>query len=150
MPLRIMEIPQDSLARLIQAAREASEMAFLTKPGGTRYGAAALTVSGNMFRAGQYSSFNHITNIHAEMAAIVSATMAGEPHITALALVCTSFPDTPARPCGVCRQFLYEHAVRTGWDILVAMAGFEEDVIDCEHVSALLPKSWVPRSAGEV
>jgi cytidine deaminase len=146
MEWKVAEIDEEHIDALVQAARSGVEQAFLTKPGDTRYGAAVLTASGKTFNAGQYSSFNHITNVHAEMAAIIIATMAGEPDVVALALVCTGFPDKPARPCGVCRQFLYEHCVRTGWDILVVMAGFAGKAVECDSVSTLLPKSWIASS----
>lgn len=132
--------------KLVEAARAATAQAFLTKAGGTRYGAAVRTVGGRVFTSGQYSSQNHSTNIHAEMAALLLATMAGEPDVVALAVADTKTESTETqvrftRPCGVCRQVMQEHRERTGRDFAVLMAApggqYEE-----KAVSELLPYFW--------
>ncbi len=115
---------------------------FLTKPGGTQYGAAVLAAGGEIFSAGQYSSFNHITNIHAEMAAIVMATMSGKPDIVALAVVSSSAVDQPERPCGICRQFILEHCQRIGHDILVCMGNRDTTTREFAGIAELLPAAW--------
>lgn len=133
-----------------EVAREATAQSFLTKPGGNCYGAAVLTRQGNLFRSGQYSSFNHSTNIHAEMGALLQATMAGEPDVLVLALA-KSKGDEVARPCGVCRQVMIEHAQRTGRDFDVAMLDRESERYEICRVSELLPLAWskaTPRVAG--
>ena len=131
---------------LVSAAIQATDAAFLTKPGGTRYGAAVLTSSGRIFRAGQYSSFNHVTNVHAEMAAIVLATMSGDPDITCLAIASTGAGQEPARPCGVCREFINEHGARIGRDIIVLMTNRDGSVVEETPLSRLLPDRWSPAS----
>ncbi len=103
--------------------------------------------------AGHTSSFNHMTNIHAEMASIVMATMSDDPEVVALALIRAGAKGDLPRPCGVCRQFLHEHALRTGRDIVVIMGSLDGLDIECEPTSNLLPKSWFAakrffRSAG--
>lgn len=133
--------PQRS--RLVMQARAAAVRAFLTSPGGTAYGAAVLTASGNIYQAGQYSSFNHITNHHAEQVALVQATMADDPHVLALAVASTG-REPVTRPCGVCRQVLAEHAVRIGRDFEVLMACRHSDGYETARVSQLLPLSWFP------
>jgi cytidine deaminase len=143
-----MTLDHPQIRRLINAAREGSLRSFLTKPGGTRYGAAVLTAHGRIFCSGQYSSFNHITNIHAEMAAVLMATMSGEPDIAALALVSTSENTLPARPCGVCREFLHEHALRTGRPMDIVMSTFDGDQYEQVPLDDLLPKSWSNRKQG--
>ena len=128
---------------LLQAARSAVAKAFLTKDGGVCYGAAVLTSSGQIHGSGQYSSFNHSTNVHAEQGALVLAAMAGDADVLALAVASTG-RDGVTRPCGVCRQVMLEHATRTGRDFLVLMAspgGWEESL-----VSELLPHAWVASS----
>jgi cytidine deaminase len=120
---------KDRYAELVEAARAAVTKAFLTSPGGTAYGSAVLTSSGSIFDAGQYSSWNHITNIHAEQLVLAMAAMADEPDVVALALASTS-PDEIPSPCGCCRQVMSEHSRRTGRDFDVLLAhrsdpGFE-------------------------
>ena len=99
---------------------ESSELAinkgfFATTVPKRQYGAAVLTKSGNIYTAGQYSSYNHVTSIHAEMGAILMATMNGEKEIEALAL--SSNNNEHVCCCGVCLQFMKEHVARTGIDI---------------------------------
>jgi len=133
-------LADDLAARLVARARAATAQAFLSRDGGVRYGAAVLTASGRTFGAGQYASFNHVTNVHAEQAALLLAAADGEPDVVALAVACTGGADV-ARPCGVCRQVLLEHAARTGRDFEVLMArrqgGFER-----ARVGDLLPLAW--------
>ena len=92
---------------LVAAARAAVTQAFLSREGGTRYGAAALTRSGRVFTSGQYSSYNHVTNVHAEQAVLVKAASAGDADVVALAVASTSDQDLTV-PCGVCLQALSE------------------------------------------
>ncbi|MFO0878128.1 MAG: hypothetical protein U0840_12330 [Gemmataceae bacterium] len=128
---------------LVRAARAAAARAFLTSPGGTAYGAAVLSVSGQIHQAGQYSSFNHVTNVHAEQAVLVLATMADDPDVLALAVASTG-DDPVTRPCGVCRQIMAEHATRTGRDFEVLMAHRHGDGHDSACLSELLPFGWTP------
>lgn len=127
---------------VVNAARAATATAFLTGDKGTRYGAAVRSAStGRIFAAGQYSSFNHSTNIHAEMNALAQAAIAGEPDVDILAIASTSFGE--ASPCGVCRQVILEHATRTGRDFDVAFTtpGARPVFVP---VSGLLPRAWHP------
>lgn len=118
----------------------ATSRAFLTGDGGTRYGAAVRSVvSGKIYSAAQYSSFNHSTNIHAEMGALFAAANAGEPDIDILALACTS--GLKAIPCGMCRQVMLEHSMRTGRDFFVALV-YGPTNIKLLRLSELLPLAW--------
>lgn len=134
--------------RLMQAARAALSQSFLTKEGGTRYGAAVLSNSGQIFTSGQYSSWNHVTNVHAEQAALVIATMSGQSDIVALAVASTS-AEPVARPCGVCRQVMVEHAARIHHDFDVLMGYRSNDRFELRRVSELLPQSWNANSRGD-
>ena len=125
---------------VVNAARAATATAFLTSDKGTRYGAAVRSAStGRIFAAGQYSSFNHSTNIHAEMNVLAQAATAGEPDVDILAITSTSSAE--ASPCGVCRQVILEHATRTGrdFDIALTAPGAHPTIVS---VSKLLPHVW--------
>lgn len=130
----------EEIRRIASAAQAACSLAFLTKEGGVSYGAAVLTRGGRIFQSGQYSSFNHSTNVHAECGALLTATMQGYPDVIALALASTT-PGEIARPCGVCRQVMIEHAQRTRRDFQVVMCSSGSDV-DILRVSQLLPHAW--------
>jgi hypothetical protein len=67
--------------------------------------------------------------------------MAGEPDVVALAVAASESNDS-ARPCGVCRQVLIEHASRTGRDFLVLMAGCNGEP-ERARVHVLLPDGGV-------
>lgn len=135
----------EDIARLAGRALAATSTAFLSGAGGTRYGAAVLTASGRIFEAGQYSSFNHQTGVHAEQAALVAAVAAGCPDVLALAVASTKARDF-TRPCGTCRQIILEHAARCGRSIDVVMVG-PGGSCDVRPIEALLPDSWLPASA---
>jgi cytidine deaminase len=132
--------------KLAAHCRAATAKAFLTHAGGVRYGAAVLAQNGTIYQSGQYSSFNHVTNVHAEQAALVLATMDGHPNITALAVSSNYSGHIPTRPCGVCRQVMREHAERIGYDFDVVMVT-SNGWFEIAKVSELLPYSW---SAGSV
>lgn len=133
--------------RLMEVAKASCARAFLTKDGGVRYGAAVATSEGKCFSSGQYSSFNHSTNIHAEMGALLIATMHDQPDVRLLALA-SSQRNGFARPCGVCRQVMLEHCQRTGHELLVIMAG-EAGQLDFRPLSELLPFQWESHRASE-
>jgi cytidine deaminase len=134
--------------RLVDAARAACSLAFLTKDGGVHYGAAVKTRSGAIFQSGQYSSFNHSTNLHAECASILIATMAGHPDITHLALASSNQQDI-ARPCGICRQVMLEHCQRTGYDFEVVMIA-PDGRHETQRVSGLIPLAWKSHNAASI
>lgn len=129
-----------SYISVAKRAKAAAAQAFLTGNGGTRYGAAVRSAAtGKVFTAGQYSSYNHATNIHAEMNVLCHAATAGEPDIDVLAIASTS--SEKATPCGVCRQVMLEHSQRTMRDfhvLLVPNSGWYKLL----KVSDLLPESW--------
>jgi len=135
----------EDIARLAGRALAATATAYLSGAGGTRYGAAVLTASGRIFGAGQYSSFNHQTGVHAEQAALVAAVAAGCPDVLALAVASTKARDF-TRPCGTCRQIILEHAARGGRSIDVVMVG-PGGSCDVRPIEALLPDCWLPASA---
>ncbi len=135
-----------ALIRMLRAwilaakARAACSLSFLTKPGGTSYGAAVQSRDGRIFLSGQYSSFNHSTNVHAECGALLQATMAGSPDVDMLALASTD-PVETARPCGVCRQVMAEHVARSEVDLDVVMIN-PKGGLEISSIAELLPYAW--------
>lgn len=124
---------------LISEAKRAISKCFLANPNTIRrYGAAVKTKNGSMYSAGQYSSFNHITSIHAEMAAVVLATMSGDSDIIACAVATDDASE--AKSCGICLQFLKEHAARTCVDIDMIYIGREN--VRVYKLSRLVKNLW--------
>ena len=129
-----------SYHNVISAAKAGVAKAFLTGTKGTRYGAAVRSASsGRIFSSGQYSSYNHSTNIHAEMGALYQATMAGEPDVDVLCIACST--EEAASPCGMCRQVMLEHSLRTHRDFDVILTS-SNDWGRMLRVSELLPCAW--------
>jgi len=144
-------IDEITIKRLVAKAREGSDKSFLTKPNsGTRYGASVVTGSGDIYSSGQYSSFNHITNIHAEMSAILLATMNYDADVHALAVVSNKAIDSPAKMCGGCREFINEHSQRIGHDILVIFSSWDGAVVEKFNVNDLLPSKWVANKGNKI
>ena len=111
---------------LVREARNACKKSFLANLNtNRRYGAAVLTKNGNVYSSGQYSSYNHITSIHAEMGAVLLATMSGDPQIVACAVAVERVDKIAdeAKSCGICLQFLKEHAERTHTEIDMCIVG---------------------------
>jgi cytidine deaminase/predicted nucleotidyltransferase len=138
---RVWMLEPIDACQLVAAARAATAKAFLTSPGGTCYGAAVRTRDGKIYSAGQYSSWNHVTNIHAEQGALLMAAMNDNPDVVALAVASTN-SDPVTRPCGVCRQVMKEHVDRIGHDFEVFMAHRYDEGFDRSTVSEILPLSW--------
>lgn len=107
-----------------------------------RYGVAVCTKSGNIYNSGQYSSFNHITSIHAEMSAIVTATMMEDSEITELALVCSNDLDTLPKSCGICIQFIKEHCERTGIDMNIIRSSIDGQLVEVKKISEIIKEFW--------
>ncbi|MDR0392321.1 MAG: hypothetical protein LBH59_10475 [Planctomycetaceae bacterium] len=133
---------------LAAEARAATAKAFLTSPSGVRYGSAVLARNGKIYSSGQYSSFNHSTNVHAEQGSLVLATMNGNPDITALAIASSRKNET-ARPCGICRQVMLEHSERIGHDFDVVMVS-SHGLFDVAKVSELLPYHWSAKNTAKL
>ena len=115
--------------KLVDEARKAIQKGFYAKSDQVvKYGAAVLTNKGNIYSSGQYSSFNHITSIHAEMGAVLLATMNNDSGVIALALAGENTVNICC--CGACLQFLKEHYNRTGLDMdLVFVKGNSYKVV---------------------
>jgi cytidine deaminase len=71
-----------------------------------RVGAALLTHDGRMFTGCNVENASYGLCLCAERSAVAAAVTAGARHFAALAIVADG--DTPATPCGMCRQTLAE------------------------------------------
>lgn len=118
------------------------EKGFPTSDTGGRYGTAVVTDKNNIYYAGQYSSFEHRSNIHSEMAAVLSALMHGDTHITHVGLVSNKYPDSPSQMCGCCRQFLSE--ISTQFDLSPELNCFalETGEVATYTLEEYLPDKW--------
>ncbi len=120
--------------RLVKAAREAREMAYVPYSG-FRVGAAVLAESGRIYTGCNIENASYGATICAERTAFVKAISEGERKFLRVA-VCGSTQE-PTSPCGICRQFMAEF----GLDIPITMAG-EGDLRKTMTLRELLPLAF--------
>jgi len=91
--------------KLILSARAVRENAY-AKFSNFKVGAAVMTSDGRIFTGCNVENSSYGLTICAERAAVFKAVSEGARDIAAIAIFTDSTP--PARPCGACRQVLYE------------------------------------------
>jgi cytidine deaminase len=91
--------------KLISAAKAVREYAY-ARFSNFRVGAAILSADGRIFTGCNVENSSYGLTICAERTALFKAVSEGCKDIVALALFTDSVP--PARPCGACRQVLFE------------------------------------------
>lgn len=92
-------------ARLIDAARETQRHAY-AKFSGFEVGAALLTKDGTIFTGCNVENSSFGLTMCAERVAVFKAVSEGHRDFEAIAVYSSS--AQPARPCGACRQVLFE------------------------------------------
>lgn len=101
-----MDLPQDAVTTLIEAAREVREYAYAPYSG-FRVGAALLASDGRVVVGCNVENSSYSLTCCAERSAVFTALSAG---IAEFAAVAISADGEPAPPCGSCRQVLSEFA----------------------------------------
>ncbi len=134
--------PKSVEENLFEAAKLGLHRAFTTSSHATAYGAAVLTKTNRIFFSGQYSSFDHRANVHAEMSAIINAFMAGEKEIVAIGVLSNKHLQMPCDMCGICRQFAIEMANLINENPQIYTFALENR--DCKKYSlaSYLPSYW--------
>ncbi len=90
---------------LIKAARRARELAY-SEYSGFSVGAAAVTSDGRIFTGCNIENSSFGLAICAERTAVFKAVSEGYREIAGLVILTDNTP--PSRPCGACRQVLFE------------------------------------------
>lgn len=91
--------------KLIDAAKNVRQNAY-AKFSGFEVGAALLTKNGSIITGCNVENSSFSLTICAERAAVFKAVSEGETEFEAIAVFSQSSP--PARPCGACRQVLFQ------------------------------------------
>jgi cytidine deaminase len=120
--------------RLIVSAREAREFAY-ARFSNFAVGAALQTSDGAIFSGCNVENSSYGLTICAERTAVFKAISEGKRDFTALAIYTDASP--PARPCGACRQVLYEFNP----ELEIACAN-SEGVIDKFLLKDLIPEGF--------
>lgn len=108
-----------SLQELVHAAQQARQAAYAPYSR-FKVGAAARTGSGRIYLGCNVENASYGLSVCAERVAVFNAVAGGEREIVELAVAADS--DPPTRPCGACRQVLFEFAP-TAKMIMVGAAG---------------------------
>lgn len=91
--------------KLLEHARAARENAYCPYSG-FKVGAAVITSDGTIFSGSNIENSSYGLTICAERVAVFKAVSSGKKGIAAIAI--SSSSNTPAYPCGACRQVLSE------------------------------------------
>jgi cytidine deaminase len=126
----------DSLQRLVRAARKAREGAY-SPYSGVKIGAAVLSSGGSIHTGANVENVSYGLSCCAERTALFSAVAGGDRDIVAIAVVGRSEEFT--RPCGACRQVMVEFNPRMKV-LMRGIDGFSED----GTAESLLPRRFRP------
>ena len=131
------------LAELVEQAVAVRARAWAPYSG-FRVGAALRGESGRVYLGVNVENASYGVAICAERTAVVSAVAQGERRFVDIAIVTDA--DTPAAPCGICRQMLAEFALaEPGQDLAITLVSLNGQVTQLP-LSALLPLAFTPRS----
>ena len=123
---------------LVEMAKRARENAYAPYSN-FRVGAVILTESGEIYTGCNIENSSYGLSICAERVALFKAVSEGHRRFKAVAVVADT--EEPVRPCGACRQVLWEFG-----DMEVIMANLKGDV-EVARLSELLPEAF--RFGGE-
>lgn len=127
---------------LLAAARDVRERAYAPYSN-FKVGAAIRAEDGTVYAGCNVENAAYPTSLCAERSALVSAISAGRRRFDVIAIVATPHEQTPAAPCGACRQALAEF----GLDLYVILAGPNDtDPRLDTTLRALLPHAFTPES----
>jgi cytidine deaminase len=130
---------------LCKIALEAAKAAF-APISGFAVGAAIQSIDGQVF-TGQNQEDSAMDSIHAEIAATIQWNAAGEPKISAIAIVGFRFwpienREAVTTPCGRCRQWLYEAIVRSNSHPKIICANGDLSKLEIFEMKELLPDAF--------
>mgnify|MGYP006311923049 CR=1 FL=1 len=124
MSTRAAIIPDETIERLVGAARDAAATAYAPYSK-FRVGAGLLCGDGTIVPGVNVENRSYGLGICAERSAIVSAVTAGHTAFTAIA-VYSPDADYPVSPCGACRQVISEFMSPDALVVFVDRNGSEE------------------------
>jgi cytidine deaminase len=129
-----MTDPTQTDLALLAFARQAQEKAYA--PYSDFRVGAAVYAGGEIYQGCNVENAAYGSTVCAERGAVMSAVMAGNTWIDAVAIVGDS--DAPTVPCGACRQFLAEFNP----EMRVVMGG-ATDAVMVSSLEELLPEAFV-------
>jgi len=136
-----IEIKSDFFKELYTAAKKAREYAYAPYSH-FLVGAALLSTEGQIFTGCNVENASYGLTICAERTAVFKAVSQGCTSFRALLLVTDC--ETPASPCGACRQVLAEFSL----ELEVYLCNLEGKMVHT-NVDKLLPYTFLFKNAGE-
>jgi cytidine deaminase len=103
-------------------------------------GAALLCQDGSVYQGCNIENASYTPTICAERNAFFKAIFDGQRSFTAIAVIGSG--ETPAYPCGVCRQVMAEFC---DGDFTIVTANRDRTVVFPQTLSELLPHSFGPK-----
>ena len=125
---KIEKIDEKICRQMLKVANENLRNKY-TKSGNGYY-VSVLTKKGNIYAGASYCSDTYTLTMHSEAVALTHAAQHGETNIIAI-----TGPN-----CHICKQLIYENALRTGNDILIIFE--EEGQIKQIPISQLMIYPW--------
>lgn len=127
MKLQTFPIVKATAKIMLDSAKAAKDNTF-PEPGA--YAVVVLTRSGKMFEGVSYKSDTYTLTMHSEATALAHASIHGERDVIAI-----TGPN-----CHICKQLIWERALKTGIDIQVVME--EGGQIKLVPISEQMPYPW--------
>lgn len=125
--LRMAEVTDKTAREMFERAEAVRTNTYPT-PG--KYVVSVLTDKGNIYEGISYNSDTLTLTMHCEMTALAHAAIHGEHNIVAI-----TGPN-----CHMCKQLIWESALRSGIDILIIME--EDGEIKRVPISSLMQYPW--------
>lgn len=105
-----------------------------------------MTAAGNIFGSGHYTSLTNSLTLHAEQAALSHAAAHGEYAIKKVLVTWNEAAEkiygAPVYPCHMCKQLLWEHALRTGQATEVLVVSPDGRLADRFALEDVMSRSW--------
>lgn len=114
-------------------------------------GAALLTKDGEIVEGSNVENAAYGSTICAERVALLAANAKGKRNFVAMAIITKpegGQTETPAAPCGACRQMLFEASQVGGSDIKILLSNTKKDKILITSVRKILPLAFGPADLG--
>lgn len=132
-------IEQDVLNELLDKAEEARSHSY-SPYSGYSVGAALLTKDGRIYLGCNVENASYTPTICAERNAFFKAVFDGIRVFSAIAVIGSG--ESPAFPCGVCRQVMAEFCER---DFVVVTSNKDKSIVVQNTLNELLPNSFGPK-----
>ncbi len=132
-------IEQDVLNELLDKAEEARSHSY-SPYSGYSVGAALLTKDGKIYLGCNVENASYTPTICAERNAFFKAVFDGIRDFSAIAVIGSG--ESPAFPCGVCRQVMAEFCER---DFIIVTSNKDKTIVVRNTLNELLPNSFGPK-----